>query len=80
VAEWVNLDLDGHTVSTRPAQRSLNPLSNGDWDSGLIGPGQSYQQRFDAPGTYTYVDQTNPANVAVIVVEESRLYLPIIVK
>jgi hypothetical protein len=64
----VNVDLAEHTAT-------------GDvWDSGVLAAGQSYQYKLNAPGRYSYTDNGNPLEEAMIVVEGSRLYLPIVLR
>lgn len=67
---WQNLDLGEH----------------GTVQSGLLRSGESFSQTFAAAGTYTVVDQSDPANTATIVVTESggpdgyNIFMPIITK
>jgi plastocyanin len=68
IIEWVNVDLGEHTTT------------NATWDSGVLSAGQSYKFKLSAQGTYTYADDTNPENTAVIVVEGYRVYLPLILR
>jgi plastocyanin len=68
IVKWVNVDLAEHTAT-------------GDvWDSGVLAAGQSYQYKLNAPGRYSYTDNGNPLEEAMIVVEGSRLYLPIVLR
>jgi plastocyanin len=47
------------------------------WDSGRLVPGETFEYRFDVPGTYTYTDSAG--HTATILVG-SRVFLPIIKK
>jgi hypothetical protein len=68
VIAWVNVSLNEHTAK-------------GDvWDSGVLGAGQVYRSPISTPGAHSYTDDANPLNTAVIVVEFSRLYLPLILR
>ncbi|CAG0927934.1 hypothetical protein TFLX_00709 [Thermoflexales bacterium] len=66
IIAWVNVDLAEHT--TRSAA----------WDSGTLNAGQAYRVPLTGPGTYTYVDDANPLETGVIVVESRQVYLPLI--
>jgi plastocyanin len=68
IIEWVNVDLAEHTTT------------NATWDSGVLSAGQSYRFKLTTQGTYAYTDATNPENIAVIIVDGYRLYLPLIVR
>lgn len=57
---WVNRDPVAHT-STSDAL---------DWDSPLIGPGETWEMTFDEPGRYAYHCRPHPFMKAVVVVRE----------
>lgn len=80
VVEFTGLDLESHTATAASVPAAAGALNGAEWESGWLGPGQSYRRRFDTPGLYTFVDQTNPANTVVIMVEASTIYLPVVVK
>ncbi|MEM7196526.1 MAG: hypothetical protein AAF402_16460, partial [Pseudomonadota bacterium] len=73
IIEWVNVDLDGHTVNSsnpRLSAPTAASLMNADgWDSGLLLAGESYQVTLDTVGTYSYGDATNGVNTATIIVK-----------
>jgi len=53
---WFNDDDLPHTVTA--TDRS--------WDSGNLPPGVSYERRFDAPGTYSYLCVYHPGMTGTI--------------
>ncbi|NIR44562.1 MAG: cupredoxin family copper-binding protein [Gemmatimonadetes bacterium] len=57
---WVNRDEVGHTSTA----------DEGEWASPLLGPGESFTQRFDEAGTYTYHCTPHPFMRGVVIVEE----------
>jgi plastocyanin len=56
---WVNQDQVQHSVTA----------DRGDFDSGLIEPGQSYERVFDRPGEYAYHCTPHPFMMARVIVE-----------
>ncbi|MFN8494820.1 MAG: carboxypeptidase regulatory-like domain-containing protein [Caldilineaceae bacterium] len=88
VIEWVNLDTSNHTATSDDLVQSAASNAATSWDSGLLDAGASYKYRLNAEGVFTYVDQTNPANTATLIVSNSAggdsgstaVYLPIIQK
>jgi len=88
VIEWVNLDVDGHTATSDDlALSAASGAAAIRWDSGLLTGGESYKLRLNSTGTFTYVDRTNPANTATIIVsqatgnpdaEQVLIYLPVV--
>lgn len=57
----------------------LNPLQNTlGWDSGMLPPGPTYERRFIQPGTYTYTD--GAGHTGTIIVQQYRVYLPVVRK
>jgi len=58
---WFNDDALPHTVSA----------SDGSWDSGNLAPGQSFERRFDAAGTYPYLCRYHPGMIGTIAVAGS---------
>lgn len=79
VIEWVNMAVDGHTVTSIKTVSSA-AVGEANFDSGLLLAGERYQFSFESAGTFTYVDMMNPANTATIVVGDATLkvYLPAI--
>ena len=47
-------------------------------DSGTLLAGDTFSTRFDTPGTYTITDSENPLASMTIIVEQPKLYLPLI--
>ncbi|MCC9077128.1 GEVED domain-containing protein [Litorilinea aerophila] len=83
VIEWVNLDLNSHTVSNAPAQAGA--ASTTTWDSGLLSSGESFKLRLDQEGIYTYSDRTDEGRTGTIIVTaetpfeiQSSIFLPIV--
>lgn len=56
--EWTNTDDVVHTVTAE----------DGSWDSGGIPPGESWQARFDEPGTYPFYCGPHPFMKGVVIV------------
>lgn len=56
---WVNRDPVAHTATGE----------DGSWGSPLIGPGETYSRRFDAPGRHPYYCVPHPFMKGVIVVQ-----------
>lgn len=56
---WVNRDAVAHTTAG----------NEGEWESPLLGPGETYTTRFEEPGTHPYFCTLHPFMKAVIVVE-----------
>ena len=82
--EWINADTSlRSTTSITPSVNYGGPLpssvtaDSGAWDSGLLGPGDTYRRQLQTVGSYTYRDVTNPELTATIIVEEAdtNLYL-----
>jgi plastocyanin len=51
--------------------------STSGWDSGRLIPGESYQYRFDIPGTYTYTDSAGHTAIIRVGVE-NKIFLPLV--
>jgi hypothetical protein len=70
VVEFVNVGLSDHASV------------GGGWDSSLLAPGQSFKLRVPGQGSIPYVDSTDPANSALLIISDSvannRLFLPIV--
>jgi len=62
---WTNLDAVPHTVTL-----GSRGVAEPGFDSGLMGPGQSFALKFDRPGTYSYTCTLHPAMNGEIVVTE----------
>jgi plastocyanin len=60
VVRWVNRDPVGHTSTA----------ANGEWESPLLGPGESFEFRFDEEGTFAYNCTPHPFMRGVVIVEE----------
>lgn len=56
---WTNQDGVDHTTTS----------NDGVWDSGVLGPGESFEFTFEEPGTYTYLCEIHPAMQGTIIVE-----------
>ncbi len=89
VVAWVNTDAADHTATSSGAGAATSGATAAAWDSGLLSAGQVYKFRMDTEGSYTYVDQTNPANTATIIVSketgtpgenQQSIFLPVIQK
>ena len=51
--------------------RTISPgVAEPGFDSGLVGPGQSFALKFDRPGTYSFACTLHPAMIGEIVVTE----------
>ena len=55
---WVNRDQVGHTSTAE----------NGEWESPLLGPGETYTARFDDEGVFPYHCNPHPFMRGVVVV------------
>jgi plastocyanin len=64
--EWVNVDLDEHNMS-----------SSG-WDSGALAAGQIYRLTMNNIGSISYQDAANPLNTATIIVDNGKVFLPLV--
>ena len=62
---WTNMDPVPHTVTL-----GSQGITAEGFDSGLVGPGQSYALKFDRPGTYSFTCTLHPAMNAEVVVTE----------
>jgi plastocyanin len=60
VVRWINRDAVGHTSTA----------DDGDWESRLLGPGESFEHRLDRAGTFTYHCTPHPFMRGVVIVEE----------
>jgi plastocyanin len=84
VVAWLNLDIDPHSstsVSPTVGFSGGNGPSGGGsagWDSGRLSTGQAYHMEFEAPGLYLYHDSEDPFNSGMIIVEEQKAYLPLV--
>ncbi len=82
VVEWVNMAADSHSAASWKSVAGA-AVGGATFDSGLLLAGESYQFRFDMAGAFSYVDATNPANTASIVVSANApyansLFIPVI--
>ena len=62
---WTNMDAVPHTVTL-----GSRGVAEPGFDSGLMGPGQSFALKFDQPGTYSFTCTLHPAMNGEIVVTE----------
>ena len=62
---WTNMDAVPHTVTL-----GSRGVADPGFDSGLVGPGQSFALKFDRPGTYSFTCTLHPAMNADILVTE----------
>ncbi len=75
VVEWVNGELEPHTVTGE----------GGAWDSGALLPGERFRRVFIAEGSFAYGDGENPLSQGKVTVDPSApppgtrfLYLPVV--
>lgn len=59
---WINRDPVGHTSTAE----------NGEWESPLLGPGESFEVRFDEEGTFPYFCTLHPFMRGMVIVEPGR--------
>ena len=59
VVRWMNRDPVGHTSTAE----------NGEWESPLLGPGESFEFRFDEEGTFPYNCTPHPFMRGTVIVE-----------
>ncbi len=78
VVEFVNTGAEGHTSTSQSVTAS--DVQAAGWDSGLLLTGESYKVQFDEKGTFSFGDQTNPLATGAIVVDDARMFLPVIQK
>jgi plastocyanin len=69
---WTNNDDVEHTVTSDTAV----------FDSGGLDPGESFEYRFDVPGTYPYHCEIHPSMQGTVIVADVAIdsFLPIIMK
>jgi plastocyanin len=63
---WKNFDADEHTVTSELG--SSEPQENGQFDSGRLPSGSSFQYTFLRTGTYRYYDRLHPQMTGKVVV------------
>ena len=63
---WINSDNTAHTVTE--GNPSGNTPSNG-FDSGILGPGQTFKHAFDKPGTVSYYCTLHPSMLGQVIVK-----------
>jgi len=68
---WKNADTAAHTITS-----GISPVLDGDgfdgnFDSGLFGPGSSFKQTFSDKGAYPYFCLVHPWMVGIVVVESA---------
>lgn len=70
---WTNEDSVAHTVTSDPA---------GVFDSGTLQPGETFEYRFDTPGTYPYLCTLHPSMTGTVIVSEQvfSIYLPMVTR
>jgi plastocyanin len=72
---WVNKDIEPHTVTSgmgagiESLLSNRQGTSNGIFNSGLFGPGDSWSYNFTEPGRYTYFCTIHPWMEGVVTVE-----------
>lgn len=67
---WTNNDTSAHYIA--PDDHPTHKKYAGIWDdsgAGNISPGQTYTQKFNTPGTYTYHDHLNPTTKGTVIVK-----------
>ena len=62
---WTNMDAVPHTVTLGSGKKS-----EPGFDSGLIGPGQTFALKFDQAGTYSFTCTLHPGMDGEVVVTE----------
>ena len=62
---WTNVDGVPHTVTA-----GSRGEASGDYDSGLIAPGQSFVLRFDQPGEFSFTCTLHPSMTGTVTVTE----------
>ncbi len=80
---WVNVDVAAHSVVGSPASRSGSALSR--FDSGLLGPGESFTLTLSEAGSYSLSDAGDPFSQGSLVVDPGasgtmRIFLPVVVR
>ena len=60
---WTNVDGVSHTVTS-----AAQGVPEDAFDSGYIGPGQSFALRFDRPGEYSYTCTVHPQMNGTVIV------------
>lgn len=70
---WTNNDSVPHTVTSDLA---------GLFDSGTLQPGEKFDFRFDAPGSYSYTCTLHPSMTGTVIVSDRlfTLYLPFVAR
>ncbi len=59
IVRWINRDQVAHTSTAE----------DGEWESPLIGPGETFEQTFDEEGDYPYYCTPHPFMRGVVIVE-----------
>ena len=79
---WVNVDTSEHSVSASASSRAVNGF-----DSGLLGPGESFVLTVSEAGSYTLADARDPFNQGSLIVDPSAppvgtqyIYLPAVMR
>jgi len=62
---WTNVDSVSHTVTA-----GSRGVASGEYDSGLIAPGQSFVLRFDQPGQFSFTCTLHPSMTGTVTVTE----------
>lgn len=70
---WTNKDDVPHVVASDPA---------GLFNSGTLLPGERFEYRFDAPGSYSYICSIHPSMVATVIVvaQDFKVFLPFVAR
>lgn len=63
---WTNSDNDIHSVTSGGDE---GPSIGQEFDSGILGEGQSFTHRFENPGTYEYFCSIHPSMVGEVIVK-----------
>lgn len=67
---WSNEDPGAHTVTSGEVEQGTSGVTqapDGRFDSGNIAEGESYEQSFDEPGTYSYFCALHPATMRGVI-------------
>lgn len=76
VVMWYNHDIYGHTITSG---RPNDTVVGTDFDSGVIRPGDSFNQTFSSTGNFSYFDEVRPWITGEIIVSNTSsqyLHLP----
>ena len=67
---WINKGSSLHSATS-----GTNGIPNGNFDSGILNPGVSFEQTFTVPGSVVYFDAENPSITGTVTVENNRVVI-----